>query len=83
MGREVGNVKRISPRSEWKQRQAEESKVSTLLARARMGSKGQDKVQEVKAAGGGGRNKQTKSRCRHHVEQWGQVKKIKKVLILL
>jgi hypothetical protein len=48
-----------------------------------MGSKGQDKLQEVKAAGGGARNKQTKGRCRHHVEQWGQVKKIKKVLILL
>lgn len=52
-----------------------------------MRSRGQDKLQEVKAAaaavGGGTRNKQTRVRCRCHVEQRGQVKKIKMVLILL
>lgn len=51
-----------------------------------MRSKGQDKLQEVKAAaaaeGRGTRNKQTKVRCKRHVEQQDQVKKIKMFLIL-
>lgn len=52
-----------------------------------MRSKGQDKLQEVKAAaaavGGGARDKQTRGRCKCHVEQRDQVKKIKMFLILL